>query len=283
MSGRPRSATSSAPSATRQCCQKSPKPRFDRAPRSCANLGIRLADVVETAHSSIRDSAETRHRTPSANAPSPRAPTSAGRAPAPTRARARPHRPVRGRGASPRRVHRAHSSLCRRSDRRSTPAAAVRSPSSSPNTLSATRSSNVRADLGLLGCTIRLGRPDRRIRIGLHPQIRCPEPGQRDRVGEVRGARFPGGGADHKLTPAPCSVEPEVRGSHERRPAEQPRNRASAPDPGHALARELALREARIDDAGARSFPATNGAFRCSHHDAMATKSRSKVEERIVK
>ena len=67
-------ATSSAPSATRQCCQKSPSPRFDQARRTISPhpSGMRRADVVETAQSSSRETAETRHGSPFTNAPSPR-------------------------------------------------------------------------------------------------------------------------------------------------------------------------------------------------------------------
>ena len=73
-------ATSSAPSATRACCQKSPKPRTRRASRaSSTSAGVRPSsshpelNVTLTWASASRSTDETWQRRPSTNVPAPRA------------------------------------------------------------------------------------------------------------------------------------------------------------------------------------------------------------------
>jgi hypothetical protein len=67
-------ATSSAPSARRQYCQKSPRPRFDHARRTISVQpgGMFRAEVVETEASSTRATADACERSPAVQAPPPR-------------------------------------------------------------------------------------------------------------------------------------------------------------------------------------------------------------------
>ena len=189
-------ASSTAPSATRQCCQKSPKPRLDQAAATRASqpAGMPRGEVVEITASSSRATAETWIRSPAATPP-----LAATHAPSPRSAHQR--RPSAGAEMTAtstrppplereqRRPHRdAANVVLRPVDRIDDPAhlAAVVASLLAEHALPGPFAGDERPDR-LLGRTVRL-RHRRQIGLRLHPQVESAKPPERDRV---RGVRRP--------------------------------------------------------------------------------------------
>ena len=178
-------AASSAPSATRQCCQKSPNALLTHA--RPARRTTPPASQRPRSLTRRRPRSERRTRRPGAGRRTTRPrlgrPTSAGRAPAPRRRRPRRARRARARSASPRPGSRAGSSSSRRSGRRSS-GRLRRRPRAPRRRLLRRAGPGDEPANRFLGGAIGL-RHRREVGLRLDAKIARAKPPERDRVGSV--------------------------------------------------------------------------------------------------
>ena len=181
------SAASTAPSATRTCCQKSPKPRACPGSRQLASGSVR-SRRGDGDHGVLdpRDARDTAARVAvrvgAVAAPRP---------PAPAERRRRhdadrdARRPARARSASPRRDPARRSSACRRSGRGSSGARSCRrAPCSSPSTPSSGPLALEQVEQRALDRAVGVG-DGGQVGLRLDAQVERAEAGERDRVGGV--------------------------------------------------------------------------------------------------